>query len=76
MKEYGYKVCYREAGRIRYIRHFLTYTKEQAVKALSKYLLYPPTDRESEHKLIRPKWKIIPVRRREVRHGIWREVPF
>jgi len=90
MKKHGYKVCYKEClrhfpvrlcgrypvGNGRYKRHFLTYTYEQAVDAMEGYIRYPPAAREDGHVLIKPKWKIIPVTRREVKAGIWQEAPF
>jgi hypothetical protein len=76
MKNYGYKVCYIEDGQNSYTRHFLTYTKRQAQNAICGYIRYPPTAREDGHTLIKPKWKIIAVSKREVLDGIWRETPF
>ena len=76
MRNYGYKVCYREHGGKRRIRHFLTYTRKQAVQALNCYIRYPPTAREDGRVLNNPHWKIIPVSRREADAGIWRECPF
>jgi hypothetical protein len=76
MKNYGYKVCYREHGGKRYVRHFLTYTRKQAINALDGYMRYPPVARNDGHVLKKPRWKIFPVSRREAKAGIWREVPF
>lgn len=72
----GYKVCYREQGKTRYIRYFMTYTYKQAVNAMVGYIRYPPKSREDNHKLIGPTWKIIPISRKEVDNGIWLECPF
>ena len=76
VKRYGYKVCYKEANKKRYIRHFLTHTYKQAKAAMDGYIRYPPLSREDRHVLVNPKWKIIPVTKTEVRQGIWRECPF
>ena len=73
---YGYKVCYREKGRKKYIRHFLTYTYNQAKKAKEYYLKYPQRARDDNRLLRKPNWVIIPVKKSEVRAGIWHEVPF
>lgn len=73
---YGFKICYREFGSPQYIRHFITYTYEQAKQALDYYLRYPPRARNDNHKLNNPTWKIIPINKDEIRAGIWREVPF
>ena len=76
MKNYGYKICYREKGTTRLVRYFLTYTRKQAVLALTGYIRYPPAAREDGHVLVKPRWKIIPVNRNEIKAGIWREPPF
>lgn len=76
MNNYGYKVCSREQGKKRYIRHFMTYTYKQAVNVMTGYIRYPPNARGDNHKLISPTWKIIPISRKEVDAGIWRECPF
>ncbi len=78
MKNYGYKVCYREDGKKRYVRYFLTYPRKQAADAMDDYIRYPPTARTDGHILKSPVWKIkiVPVSRHEVENGIWREVPF
>ena len=73
---YGYKVCYKEPGHKKYIRHFKTYTLDQAQKAVNYYKQYNPRSREDNHLLQKPKWVIIPIKYSEVRAGIWREVPF
>jgi len=76
MKQYGYKVCYLEKGKQCYIRHFMTYTRRQALRVLRSYVRYPPPAHSDGHILKRPKWKIIPVNRNEILAGIWDEPPF
>lgn len=73
---YGYKVCYKEKGAKDYIRHFLAYTYRQAKLAKNYYIRYPTHSREDNHLLRKPEWVIIPIKKSEVRAGIWREVPF
>ncbi len=73
---YGYKVCYKEANAKKYVRHFITYTLKQAIKAKQSYVRYPPRSRIDNHTLNRAKWVIIPIRHSEVKDGIWHEVPF
>lgn len=73
---YGYKVCYTENRSRRVNRHFLTHTYRQAVKMKQHYLRYPQHSRHDGHRLRKPTWFIIPIRKSEVRDGIWREVPF
>lgn len=73
---YGYKVCYKERGSKVYVRYFITYTFDQALKVMRGYIRYPPLERGTGRKLHYPTWFIIPINRKEVRHGIWRECPF
>ena len=73
---YGYKVCYREKGCKEYIKFFQTYTYLQAKKAKESYIRFKPKAREDNHELRKPQWVIIPIKRSEVRAGIWHEDPF
>ena len=76
MKNYGYKVCYKEQGSKTYVRYFLTYTLNQALKAMYGYIRYPPRERGTGRKLENPQWKIIPVNQKEFSNDIWNELPF
>ena len=73
---FGYKVCYKEKGHKKYIKHYLTYTYEQAKQAKSYFIKYPQKSRESNTPLKKPYWIIIPIKKSEVKDGIWHEVPF
>ena len=48
---YGYKVCYRENGCKDFIRHFLTYTYNQALQARRYYRKYETKSRDDNHLL-------------------------
>ena len=72
----GYKICYKEKGSKRYIRYFLTYTYTKAKQMKEYYLKYPQKSRDDEHYLKKPNWVIIPIKKSEIRAGIWHEVPF
>ena len=72
----GYKVCYKEQGSNQYIRHFKTRNYKDAISMINFYKRYPPTAREDNHKLKKPKWRAIPISFKEIQDGIWREVPF
>ena len=76
MRNFGYKICYKERGSKKYIRYFMTYTYPQALKILYYFISYPPDERETSRKLIQPEWRIIPVTKKEILAGIWRECPF
>ena len=72
----GYKVCYKEQGSNPYIRHYKTYSYKNAISMINFYKRYPPTARKDNHKLKKPKWRVIPITIKEIHDGIWREVPF
>lgn len=72
----GYKVCYKEQGSNQYIRHYKTRNYNDAIGMINFYKRYPPTAREDNHKLKKPKWRAIPITFKEIQDGIWREVPF
>jgi hypothetical protein len=72
----GYKICYKEQNSNQYIRHFMTRNYKDALGMVAYYKRYPPTSREDNHKLKKPKWRVIPITIKEIYDGIWREVPF
>ena len=78
MKDYGYKICYTEKGHKRVVKvYFLARSYKQALKMKSYCLRYEQRDRKNyKRRLKKPTWYIVPITRREVLHGIWREVPF
>ena len=66
MSEYGYKVCYREKGKKKFVRLYLCNT----------YGLAEFSIKHNRHVLRNPTWKIVPVTRKEVEAGIWNDCPF
>ena len=73
---YGYKVCFREKGDKDYIVRFLSRTYKQAKSIKKMYLRYPSIASINNRPLKKPEWVIIPIKKSEVRDGIWHEVPF
>ena len=67
---YGYKVCYREEGSKQLKRIFITRTLKEALIAKRDFAIHPP------RKIKNPRWYVVPIKRKEVLKGIWREVPF
>lgn len=76
MNTNGYKICYREQGTIEYVRWFITRTYRKAKYVLRGCVRFPPTERVSNRPLVNPHWKIIPITNKEIKAGIWREIPF
>lgn len=73
---YGYKVCYREHRSKAIVRYFIVHSYKDAVSVKHGYIRYPPRERETDRQLNRPTWLILPITRKEVLRGIWRECPF
>lgn len=76
MNTNGYKICYREQGTTEYVRWFITRTYRKAKHVLRGCFRFPPTERASNRPLVNPHWKIIPITNKEIKAGIWREIPF
>ena len=70
---YGYKVCYRERRSKRIVRYFIVRSYKSAVDMKMFYIRYPPRERETDRQLNKPTWLILPITRKEVLSGIWRE---
>ena len=73
---HGYKVCFKEKGDKEYTVRFLTHTYKQAKSVKEMYLRYPSIASIYNRPLKKPEWVIIPIKKSEVRDGIWHEVPF
>lgn len=73
---HGYKVCFKEKGDKEYTVRFLTKTFREAKSVKEMYLRYPSLATVYNRPLKKPEWVIIPIKKSEVRDGIWHEVPF
>ena len=73
---YGYKVGYRESGSQLFIKHFMTYTYNQALSARRFYRKAPQRTRDTNRPIIDPFWEIKPITKKEYLAGIWNEPPF
>lgn len=73
---HGYKICYREKGSKDFIKRFITRTYREAKSAKEMYLRYPSLAALYKQPLKKLEWVIIPIKKSEVRDGIWHEVPF
>lgn len=78
MKHYGYKICYSEKGHKRDVKPFFyARSYKQALRMKDMYIRFEQHDRDDCKRLLnKPTWYIVPIMRREVVRGIWREVPF
>ena len=73
---YGYKVGYCESGSRLFIKHFMTYTYNQALSARRFYRKAPQRTRDTNRPIIDPFWEIKPITKKEYLAGIWNESPF
>ena len=73
---YGYRVCYRERRSKTTDRYFIVRSYKNAVDMKMFNIRNPPRERETNRQLNRPTWLILPITRKEVLRGIWRECPF
>lgn len=74
MNDNGYKVCYREKGRKRWIQHWVCNTYNSAEWTMNMCKREPQRAKD-EHLLIKPAWKIIPLTLKEVL-AIRKDCPF
>jgi len=72
--KYGYKVCFKKSRDAPFTYRFLTHSYKQAVDIKRYYYHSPPPD--DNDKLIISKWYILPITKKDIKSGIWREVPF
>ena len=74
---YGYKICYKEKGSKELVTTFMVHSYKKAKYIKEMYAkLRPVYTYPNEKPLKKPTWFIIPITRKEVRDGIWRQCPF
>lgn len=73
---YGYKVGYRENGSRLFVKHFMTYTYNQAIYSRRHYCKSPQRTRDTNRPIVDPFWEIKPITKKEYLAGIWDEIPF
>ena len=76
MKNYGYKVCYKEHGKRRFVRYLATNTKDGAIFMMNEYIQNPQYSRKTNLPLVKPIWKVIPIKSKKEFIGIWKDAPF
>jgi len=74
MNDNGYKVCYREDGRKRFVRHMACNTYSGAEWTMQRCMREPPRTKDGKI-LKKPTWKIIPITYKEL-VVIQKECPF
>ena len=74
MNDNGYKVCYREQGRTRFVRHMVCNTYDGAEWTIKMCRRDPPKSKDGKV-LFKPTWKIIPLTHKELLK-VQKVVPF
>ena len=74
---YGYKICYKEKGSKEPTLVFKVYSFRRAKSIKETFTkLTPVYTYPDEKPLKKITWMIIPITRKEVKDGIWRQCPF
>lgn len=74
--KYGYKVCYREKGKIGYKVHLVTNRLEGAVWNARWFEIRPQKNRKDNHLLKNPKWQIFEIKTKKEYEKLWKGCPF
>ena len=76
MKDYGYKVCYREQGRSRLKVYLVTNRRDSALWHIRWYENNAPPNRKTGVPLIDAEWFVIPILTYLEYKRLWRGCPF
>jgi hypothetical protein len=76
MKEYGYKVCYREIGKNKIKIHLICNSYDLAKWEIQYYENSPQHDRKTRKLIVNPEWYLMPVRTFIEYKWLWRGCPF
>jgi len=74
--KYGYKICYREYGKLKLKLHLICNSYELAVWEIQYYENNPQTNRKTNKQIIRPEWYILPIKTFFEYKWLWRGCPF
>ena len=74
--KYGYRLSYSKPPQKEIIDRFLIKTHREALQYKAWFLRDPEAGTLERPAPKRVQWHIIPIKRREVKQGIWRSVPW
>lgn len=76
MKNYGYKVCYRETGKTKVKIHLITNSYDLCVWEIQYYENHKQIDKRTKKIIVKPEWFIIPIRTFLEYKWLWKDCPF
>lgn len=74
--KYGYKVCYREYGKLKLKIHLICNSYELAVWEIQYCENNPQCDRNTNKSIIKPEWYLLPIKTLFEYKWLWRGCPF
>lgn len=74
--KYGYKVCYREYGKLKIKIHLICNSYDLALWQIQYYENYIQHDRKTKKLIKSPKWYVIPIKTFIEYKWLWRGCPF
>lgn len=76
IRNYGYKVCYRQQGSEKLKIYVVTNTYDLAEFHIRWYAKHTPSDRKTKHPLENVIWLIVPIKTYIEYKRLWRGCPF
>ena len=74
--KYGYKVCYREFGKLKLKIHLVCNTYDGAVWNIQYYENHQQQDRKTNKPIREPTWFVLPVKTVLEYKRLWKGCPF
>ena len=74
--KYGYKVCYREYGKLRLKIHLVTNSLQLAKWEIQYYENHLQRDRKTNNLIREPTWLILPIKNYFEYRRLWKGCPF
>ena len=74
--KYGYKVCYREYGKLKIKIHLICNSYDLALWQIQYYENHIQYDRKTKQLIKSPKWYVIPIKKFIEYKWLWRGCPF
>ncbi len=76
MKNYGYKVCYKQQGKNKYKLYVIVNTYDLAQWHIRWYENHSPPNRKTQQPLNNVEWLVIPIKTNTEYKRLWRGCPF
>lgn len=76
MRNYGYKVCYKQFGKNKLKMYLVTNTYDLATWLVRWYEQKPPKDKKTDQPIEHADWLVVPVKTFIEYKRLWRNCPF